>query len=121
MQYNRTYPINYVYLSILINQLKQLYLTAKKLGQQCIQKMTELSFDSNQQSVALIKRERKFATLATLLTSIKQTITVLAGTIKRGKYTFVNKLELAIRELADSENALAKNCQGSMAAQTIMA
>ena len=53
--------------------------------------------------------------------SIKQTITVLAGTINLGKYTLVSKLELAISELADSENELAKNCQGNIAAQTIIA
>jgi outer membrane murein-binding lipoprotein Lpp len=53
--------------------------------------------------------------------SIILTITVLAGTINLGKYTLVNKLELAIREFAASLKALEKNCQGNIPAQTIMA
>jgi hypothetical protein len=50
--------------------------------------------------------------------SIRQTITVLAGTISRGKYTFVNRFELATNELLDSVNEDAKNCQGKVAAHT---
>lgn len=50
--------------------------------------------------------------------SIKQTITVLTGTIKRGKYTFVSKLEFDINELLDSLNEDEKNCQGKVAAET---
>ena len=50
--------------------------------------------------------------------SIKQTMTVLAGTIKRGKYTFVNKLELVSNELLASLKEDEKNCQGKVAAQT---
>ena len=50
--------------------------------------------------------------------SIRQTITVLAGTIKRGKYTLVSKLEFAKRELLASLNELEKNCHGNVAAET---
>ena len=50
--------------------------------------------------------------------SIKQTITVLAGTISRGKYTLVNKLELVISELAASLKDDVKNCHGKVAAHT---
>ena len=50
--------------------------------------------------------------------SIKQTITALAGTMILGKYTLVNKLELAINELAESLKAEEKNCHGSVAAVT---
>jgi hypothetical protein len=50
--------------------------------------------------------------------SIKHTITVLAGTIKRGKYTFVSKFELATKELLVSLNEDEKNCQGKVAAHT---
>lgn len=50
--------------------------------------------------------------------SMRHTITVLAGTISRGKYTFVNKLEFAINELLVSLKEVEKNCQGNVAAQT---
>jgi len=50
--------------------------------------------------------------------SIKQTITVLTGTISRGKYTFVSKFEFEISELLDSLKDDEKNCQGSVAAET---
>ena len=50
--------------------------------------------------------------------SIRQTITVLVGTIRRGKYPFVSKLEFAIKELLASPNEEEKNCQGKVAAAT---
>lgn len=50
--------------------------------------------------------------------SIRQTITVLVGTIRRGKYTFVSKLEFVIKELLASPNEEEKNCQGNVAAAT---
>lgn len=43
---------------------------------------------------------------------------VLAGTINRGKYTLVSKLEFASNELLDSLKAVEKNCQGKIAAHT---
>ena len=53
--------------------------------------------------------------------STKQTITAEVGTIIRGKYILETILALAITELLDSDNELAKNCQGSMPAKTIIA
>jgi hypothetical protein len=50
--------------------------------------------------------------------SRRHTITVLAGTIKRGKYTLVSKFELATNELLVSLKELEKNCHGKVAAQT---
>ena len=50
--------------------------------------------------------------------SIRQTITVLAGTINRGKYTFVSRFELATNEPLASLKAEEKNCQGKVAVQT---
>ncbi len=50
--------------------------------------------------------------------SIKQTITVLAGTISLGKYTLVSKLEFVTNELLASLNDAEKNCQGNVAAET---
>jgi len=38
--------------------------------------------------------------------------------MSRGKYTFVSKFELLIKELLVSLNEVEKNCQGSVAAQT---
>jgi hypothetical protein len=43
---------------------------------------------------------------------------VLAGTIRRGKYTFDKRLELAINEFDASLNADEKNCHGNAAADT---
>ena len=48
--------------------------------------------------------------------SISDTITELAGMIRRGKYTLVSRFWLSIRELELSARVLAKNCQGNMAA-----
>ncbi len=50
--------------------------------------------------------------------SIKQTITVLTGTIKRGKYTLVSKFEFATSDPLASLKEDEKNCQGKVAAQT---
>jgi hypothetical protein len=50
--------------------------------------------------------------------SIKQTITVLAGTINLGKYTLVSRFEFATNELLASLNAEEKNTQGKVAAAT---
>jgi hypothetical protein len=50
--------------------------------------------------------------------SIRQTITVLAGIINRGKYTFEIRLVFPTSEFAASLNAPEKNCQGKVAAAT---
>src|SRR5688500_13992373 len=50
--------------------------------------------------------------------STSDTTTELAGTIMRGKYTFVMRFELLTMLWLDEDNALAKNCHGSMAANT---
>src|SRR5215472_13621824 len=50
--------------------------------------------------------------IAEIRKSTKLVITLLAGTTRRGKYTFEIRLELATRLLPLSERAVAKNCQG---------
>ena len=45
-------------------------------------------------------------------------MTVPAGMIRRGKYTFDTRLVLPIRLLLAYESALEKNCQGNIAANT---
>src|SRR4029077_5410403 len=51
--------------------------------------------------------------------STKETMTELAGTINRGKYTFEMRLALVMRELLPSEREVANNCHGSIAANTM--
>ena len=53
--------------------------------------------------------------------STKLTITALVGITSRGKYIFEIILALPIMLLPASAKAVAKNCQGSMAAKTMMA
>lgn len=53
--------------------------------------------------------------------SIRLVITDEIGMIIRGKYTLEIRLVLLIRLLLESLSALAKNCQGSIAAYTKMA
>ena len=48
-------------------------------------------------------------------------ITAAAGTINRGKYTFVSKFALEIRLSEQLLSAAEKNCQGNIAANTKMA
>ena len=50
--------------------------------------------------------------------STRLVITALAGTTRRGKYTFEIRLELAIRLLLLSDNELEKNCQGNSPQKT---
>src|SRR5437762_2979025 len=50
--------------------------------------------------------------------STKLVTTAPAGMISRGKYTFEIRLLLPMRLLLDSANAVEKNCQGIMAANT---
>src|SRR5438105_5391741 len=51
--------------------------------------------------------------------STKETMTELAGTINRGKYTFEIRLAFVINELLPSEREVANNCHGSIAAKTM--
>ena len=53
--------------------------------------------------------------------SMRLTMTALVGMISRGKYTFEINPELPTRLLPASLNALAKNCHGSNAVNTITA
>src|SRR5256885_14769730 len=51
--------------------------------------------------------------------STKETMTELAGTIIRGKYTFEIKFAFVTSELLPSAREVANNCHGSIAAKTI--
>ena len=53
--------------------------------------------------------------------STRLVITELAGMISLGKYTLVIRFELPISDPLLSLNALLKNCQGSIPANTINA
>ena len=56
-----------------------------------------------------------------IMRSTKATITVAVGTIRRGKYTLLMRLEFPMRLFPDSENAVEKNCHGNSPANTISA
>ena len=50
--------------------------------------------------------------------SIRFTMTVLTGIIRRGKYIFVSMVELPISDVLASLKDVEKNCQGSSAENT---